>query len=146
MTAQVSKKQIMTAAWRVAKKAATKFGGKVIEYISGALKMAWAAVKTVNYVQSMEAKGFSYWSTADHKIKRLYLNIKKAGLLEVEYYKSGNVSSAVWMGNPISNNEARHLLNVKCYIDLSDNNHELQARGDAVEKEIVLEAAKGLVA
>lgn len=146
MTAQVSKQQIMTAAWRLAKKAAKKFGGKTIEYISGTLKMAWGAVKTVKYVRVMESKGFNYWSTADHKIKRLYLNIKKAGLLNVEYYKSGNISSAEWMGNPISNNEARHLLNVKCYIDLSDDNHELQVKGDTVEKEIVLEAAKGLVA
>ena len=143
MTAQVSKQQIMTAAWRLAKKAAKKFGGKAIEYISGTLKMAWAAVK---YVRVMESKGFNYWSTADHKIKRLYLNIKKAGLLNVEYYKSGNVSSAEWMDNPISNSKARKLLNVKCYIDLSDDNHELQVKGDATEAAMVLEAAKGLVA
>ena len=143
---QVSKKQIMTAAWRLAKKAAKKFDGKAIEYISGTLKMAWAAVKTVNYVQELQAKGFNYWSTADHKIKRLYLNIKKAGLLNVDYYKSGNISSAEWMGNPISNSEARKLLNVKCYIDLSDDNHELQVKGDATETAIVLEAANGLVA
>ena len=142
----MTKKQIMTAAWRLAKKAAKKFGGKAVEYISGALKMAWAAVKTVNYVEKMQAKGFSYWSTADHKIKRLYLNIKKSGLLNVDYYKSGNISSAEWMGNPISNSEARKLLNVKCYIDLSDDNHELQVKGDATETAIVLEAAKGLVA
>ncbi|MEK1297429.1 hypothetical protein HCY78_10370 [Limosilactobacillus fermentum] len=146
MAAQVTKKQIMTAAWKVAKQSVNKFGGSAIEYIAGALKMAWAAVKTVNYVQAMQAKGFNYWSTADHKIKRLYLNIKKAGLLKLEYYKSGNIESAEWMGNTISNNEARHLLNVKCYIDLSDDNHELQVKGDATETAIVLEAAKELVA
>lgn len=39
------KKEIMKKAWKIAKEAAKKFGGKAIEYIAEAMKMAWAAIK-----------------------------------------------------------------------------------------------------
>ena len=38
-------KNVMTIAWEIAKKGATKFGGKVKEYFAQALKMAWGIVK-----------------------------------------------------------------------------------------------------
>lgn len=38
----------MKDAWKIAKNASKKFGGKVIEYIAGAMKMAWAAAKGGN--------------------------------------------------------------------------------------------------
>ena len=41
-------KAVMTRAWKIAKEAAVKFGGKAIEYIGGALKMAWEEFKN-NY-------------------------------------------------------------------------------------------------
>ena len=44
------KKELMTNAWEIAKEAAKKFGGKAIEYIAGAMKMAWAAIKIVTLV------------------------------------------------------------------------------------------------
>lgn len=54
------KKEIMTKAWKIAKEAVEKFGGKAIEYIAGAMKMAWAAAKTGNSslakFQAVEAK------------------------------------------------------------------------------------------
>ncbi|MCT2951087.1 hypothetical protein EFM79_00825, partial [Streptococcus thermophilus] len=54
------KKEIMTKAWKIAKEAAKKFGGKSIEYIAEAMKMAWAAVKGGNTslakFQAVEAK------------------------------------------------------------------------------------------
>lgn len=34
-------RNIMMMAWRIAKKAAVKFGGSPVEYLSGALKQAW---------------------------------------------------------------------------------------------------------
>lgn len=40
-------KEIMTRAWEIAKEAAAKFGGKAKQYISGALKAAWAEAKAV---------------------------------------------------------------------------------------------------
>lgn len=39
------KKEIMKGAWSIARNAAKKFGGKAIEYIGGALKMAWKSFK-----------------------------------------------------------------------------------------------------
>ncbi|APC45797.1 hypothetical protein PQA02_gp25 [Streptococcus phage CHPC577] len=54
------KKEIMTKAWKIAKNASTKFGGKAIEYIAGAMKMAWAAIKengtSLAKFQAVEAK------------------------------------------------------------------------------------------
>ena len=50
----------MTKAWKIAKEAAKKFGGKAIEYIAGAMKIAWAAAKGGNTslakFQAVEAK------------------------------------------------------------------------------------------
>lgn len=39
------KKEIMKGAWSIARNAAKKFGGKAIEYIGGAMKMAWEKAK-----------------------------------------------------------------------------------------------------
>lgn len=50
----------MTNAWKIAKEAVKKFGGKAIEYISEAMKMAWYAAKggntSVAKFQAVEAK------------------------------------------------------------------------------------------
>lgn len=40
-------RKVMVRAWEIAKGAAAKHGGKAIEYIAAALKMAWAEVKGV---------------------------------------------------------------------------------------------------
>ena len=54
------KKELMKNAWGIAKEAATKFGGKAIEYIAGAMKMAWATIKdgdtSLAKFQAVEAK------------------------------------------------------------------------------------------
>ena len=54
------KKELMKNAWGIAKEVAKKFGGKAIEYIAGAMKMAWAAAKAGNTsvakFQAVEAK------------------------------------------------------------------------------------------
>ncbi|AZF91158.1 hypothetical protein CHPC954_0023 [Streptococcus phage CHPC954] len=42
------KKEIMTNAWEIAKNASKKFGGKAIEYIAEALKMAWSDAEGSN--------------------------------------------------------------------------------------------------
>lgn len=38
-------KNVMTRAWKIARKGVKKFGGKVSEYLAQALVMAWAEVK-----------------------------------------------------------------------------------------------------
>lgn len=42
---EISKGDIMRRAWQLAKDAAAKFGGKAKEYLSEAMKMAWAEAK-----------------------------------------------------------------------------------------------------
>ena len=38
-------KNVMTRAWEIAKQGQKKFGGKVKEYFSSALKLAWKEIK-----------------------------------------------------------------------------------------------------
>lgn len=40
-------KKVMVRAWEIAREGAKKFGGKVIEYLAEALRMAWAEVKMI---------------------------------------------------------------------------------------------------
>ena len=42
------KSQVMSLAWKIAKEAVKKFGGKAIEYIAEAMKMAWSDAKGSN--------------------------------------------------------------------------------------------------
>ena len=44
-------KEVTCKAWEIAKNAAKKFGGKAIEYIGGALKMAWKMAKGLSEKQ-----------------------------------------------------------------------------------------------
>lgn len=50
----------MKRAWEIAKEAVVKFGGKAKEYLAGALKMAWAEVKSAGeaaLVKYLPARG-----------------------------------------------------------------------------------------
>lgn len=46
------KKQVMVKAWDIAKKAVAKHGGKAIEYIAEAMKIAWALIGKLEKVAS----------------------------------------------------------------------------------------------
>lgn len=48
-------KKVMVRAWEVAREGAKKFGGKAIEYIAEALKLAWKEVKAM--VEKVQMKG-----------------------------------------------------------------------------------------
>ncbi|GHE31765.1 hypothetical protein GCM10017673_38150 [Streptosporangium violaceochromogenes] len=97
--------------------AARKVAGRwVIEAASlarrialGAQKAAKKAKTVVFSVETMVAIGGSRWTKAGHN--RVYLNdwASLAGL-EVSYYGTGNVSSAAYQGEEISNGQARKLL------------------------------------
>ncbi|MFA6664652.1 MAG: hypothetical protein WCS21_10140 [Lachnospiraceae bacterium] len=56
----------------------------------------------------------SEWTAPNGQIRR-YVSLVKTGLLEVEKYKSGSISSASWDGSQISNSEAGRLLGTKFY-------------------------------
>lgn len=76
-------------------------------------------------IVKLEAAGFSRWTKGN--MDRLYINVTKLGL-EVSYYNSGNVSSAKWCGEPISNADGRRLLSSKVWIDVKTG--ELHVRTD----------------
>ena len=73
-------------------------------------------------IAKLEAKGFKRWTkeTSRGTIDRLYLNAQACGL-ELTYYKTGNVSSAHFNGERISNAEGRRMYAQKTYIDLKDD-------------------------
>ena len=52
-------KNVMTRAWEIAKQGQKKFGGKVKEYFSSALKLAWKEVKNI-----MEVVKFGFQEVA----------------------------------------------------------------------------------
>lgn len=112
-------KEIMKKAWQIAKEAVVKFGGKVREYFGEALRMAWAEHKTpkdiTERIEELEALGFKRWQK--NGMDRLYVDPRRIGL-EVDYYKTGNISWSQFDGCSISHAEAGRMLSTKTYIDL----------------------------
>lgn len=60
---------------------------------------------------------WSFWEKED--MKRMYYSIEKDDVLELKYYYSGKIKSALLEGIKISNSEAYRLLAVKAYLDLT---------------------------
>lgn len=104
-------KTIMTNAWKIAREAAKKFGGKAIEYISGALKMAWKMAKglTDEQIEALVSKGYNRWTTDDGERDRLYLNIYK----HANMFRYGK-----WDGEEIFPAEQRAIKAIKVWIDV----------------------------
>lgn len=71
---------------------------------------------TDDEIAALENKGFNRWTKGD--IDRLYIKPTYLGL-DLEYYKSGNISSATFNGDSISNSEGRRLNATKCYVDVA---------------------------
>ena len=96
--------------------------------------------KDILNFEELENKGFNRWTKGD--MDRLYFNIEKSEYFEVEYYKSGNVSSAYLEGEHISNAEAYRLMSVKCFIDLKKDNELVVQCGNEESQKIVRELAE----
>lgn len=54
-------KNVMVRAWEIAKDGQNKFGGKVSEYLSVALKMAWAEVKKAELTTTAGSRNHKSW-------------------------------------------------------------------------------------
>lgn len=113
-------KTIMTNAWKIAREAAKKFGGKAIEYISGALKMAWKMAKglTDEQIEALVSKGYNRWTTDDGERDRLYLNIYK----HANMFRYGK-----WDGEEIFPAEQRAIKAIKVWIDVKTGEISHQA-------------------
>ena len=111
-------KKIMNKAWEIARNAAAKFGGRAVEYIAMALRMAWQEMKSGSIetrIAELEALGFRRWQK--NGMDRMYINASTLGLICV-YRRSGTISDAEFRGESISNSQARKMADAKTYIDL----------------------------
>ena len=91
-------------------------------------------------IEELKKRGFNRWTKGD--MDRLYFDVKKSEYFSVDYYKSGNVSSAYLEGERISNAEAYRIMSVKCFIDLKNNNELVVQYGNEESQKIVRELAK----
>lgn len=72
-------------------------------------------------IKALTDRGFNRWTkklSNGKVIDRLYIKPEYLGL-ELTRYKSGNISSATFNGETISNSEARRIEGTKCYVDVA---------------------------
>lgn len=81
-------------------------------------------------ITALEEKGFRRWTKGT--MDRLYINAETLGL-EVEFYKTGNVFSAYYRGEKISNKRGTEMKNSKTYIDIETG--ELHATNWTLEQD-----------
>lgn len=67
-------------------------------------------------IKALEEKGFNRWTKGG--LDRLYINAAQLGL-ECTYYKTGNISSAYFNGERISNSMGYSYKAAKTYIDIN---------------------------
>lgn len=66
-------------------------------------------------IKALEDKGFKRWTKGN--LDRMYINATQLGL-ECTYYKTGNISSAYFKGERISNSRGYDYKAAKTYIDI----------------------------
>lgn len=71
---------------------------------------------TEERIKKLEELGFKRWTKGSYD--RLYINATLIGL-ELDYYKTGNISSARWNGMTISHAEGGRMKAAKTYIDVA---------------------------
>lgn len=80
-------RSVMMKAWEIAREGAKKFGGKAIEYIAEALRMAWAIVKK-DAMELIELVGTEKQVKWAEDIRRIYIeNIEEVKRLADEIEK-----------------------------------------------------------
>ena len=83
---------------------------------------------TEQKIAEMLTKGFKRWTKGN--LDRLYINATQLGLV-LTYYNTGNIRSAAFNGDPISNSEGRRMKEAKTFIDVKtgivySDNHALK--------------------
>lgn len=116
------KKQIMKRAWEIARSGQKQFGGKVREFFSEALKIAWAEARngdrkmkvadpTEGTIFEVEATIDQLKSIADitHTVAtmatKLRVKFEKVGELDKNAYLPGQIDVAFYNGEIMSFNE-----------------------------------------
>ncbi|MEJ2043682.1 MAG: hypothetical protein P8X74_03700 [Reinekea sp.] len=140
------KKQTMKSAWEIARDGQNKFGGSVKSYFPESLKIAWKQAKTgeknmaeITVENLIKAGGNEWKSDAGHH--RIYFNnnAERVGL-SCSFYKTGNVSTAIYCGEKISNSKAGKILSelsfVKVWFDVNENEFKSK-NGDGYANDII---------
>lgn len=86
---------------------------------------------TEKRIAALEEKGFNRWTKGNYD--RLYINAGALGL-HCDYYKTGNISNAVFNGTSISNCEGRRMKAAKTYIDVKSG--EVHSDNYTLEKAV----------
>lgn len=107
---------------------------------------------TDDEIKTLTDSGFNRWTKKlpnGKVIDRLYIKPEYLGL-ELTRYKSGNISSATFNGETISNSEARRIEGTKCYVDIAtkevvcDRDDLKQAAQEAVDDALSKEKSQVL--
>src|SRR5690625_777551 len=82
------KQLIMRRAWEIAREGQGMFGGKVSEYLSEALKMAWAEQKSAKIIMiaDQDEKVFHVYGERNGKVFRTRENLDKGQMMEAYGY------------------------------------------------------------
>lgn len=81
-------------------------------------------------IAALEEKGFRRWTKGS--MDRLYINAETLGL-EIERFKTGNVCSAYYRGEKVSNKRGSEMAAAKTYIDIETG--ELHATNWTIEQD-----------
>lgn len=92
-------------------------------------------------IKVYENAGFKRWTKGGHD--RLYIDAESLGL-EIERYKTGNVRSATWQGDRISNTDGRRLIASKIYVDVKTEELHVNTEFESYDHPL-LEIAQALV-
>lgn len=89
-------------------------------------------------IKALEEKGFNRWTKGN--IDRLYISASQLGLV-CTFYKTGNISTAVFQGERISNSQARRMMGAKTFLDLktdkvTSNISELKEAAEQIINEV----------
>ena len=84
--------------------------------------------------------GGSRWTSRDGQITRVYMNVAAwaplAGL-DVDFYKSGNVRSAAFQGEGLSNGVTTALVSSKLFVDEAGVHFQYQGKRSEIAAAIV---------
>lgn len=116
----MTRQEIMSKAWTLARQGQERFGGKLRQYISSALQIVWKESKTMKEVkdriEELEGMGFKRWQK--NGMDRLYINYASVGI-EINHYNTGNICYCAIDGDRVSNSEGRRIADSKTWIDVN---------------------------
>ena len=75
----------------------------------------------------IEDHGFSRWTKSG--MDRLYISPIKLPIVEVEYYKSGSISSMSVDGKGVAHSSGASILDLKIWVDLKDDTVKIKKTG-----------------